>query len=110
MNIGFHHLLYNYKNIGTNLIIKSPAFKTFIDKGVYAAGILGVVVILPQALKIWVDNDTRGVSIITWMGFLFGASFWLFYGIIHKEKPIILTNLAVILADLTVISGLILAR
>lgn len=85
-------------------------FKTFINKGVYCVGFLGILVILPQTFNIWISKNTSGVSLITWLGFLVGSLFWLFYGIIHKEKPIILTNLAVILMDITVIGGLILVK
>lgn len=108
MNIGFHHLFYNY--LKPRLLINNSAFKLFINKSVYAVGILGILVTLPQAFTIWVSKNAGGVSGVTWTGFLVGSSFWLFYGIIHKEKPIIFTNLAVILADLTVVLGLILAK
>ncbi|MBI2315006.1 hypothetical protein HYU93_03050 [Candidatus Daviesbacteria bacterium] len=118
MNIGLYHFLHKHKNLSENILIKeeqvvvsqvhkSKEFCSFIDRGVYAVGILGVLVIIPQILKIWVDKDTNGVSIITWIGFFIGALFWLFYGIIHKEKPIILTNSAVLIADLLVIWGLL---
>jgi len=110
VNIGFHHFLYKYKYPGKDLIISSSTFKTVVNKGVYCVGFLGILVILPQTLNIWISKDTSGVSLTTWSGFLIGSLFWLFYGIIHKEKPIILTNLAVILMDLTVISGLILVK
>lgn len=110
MNTGFHHFLYKYKYLGQDLVIKSSVFKTFINKGVYCVGFLGILVILPQALNIWIDKNTTGVSLTTWSGFLVGSLFWLFYGILHKEKPIILTNSAVILADLSVIIGLILVK
>lgn len=118
MNIGLHHFLHQHKDLSENILVKeeevivkevrqSKEFCSFIDRGVYAVGILGVLVIIPQILKIWVDRDINGVSVITWIGFSIGALFWLFYGIIHKVKPIILTNFAVLIADLLVISGLL---
>ncbi|MFA5933246.1 MAG: SemiSWEET family transporter [Microgenomates group bacterium] len=110
MNIGFHHLLHKYIYSEEKLIANSSKFKYFIDKGVYCVSFLGIFVVLPQTLKIWVDKDTSGVSIITWIGFLIGSLFWLFYGIIHKEKPIIFTNLAGILMNLSIIFGLILIK
>ena len=108
MNIGFHHLFYNY--FKPKALINNSIFKSFIDKGVYVVGLLGILVILPQSFNIWIGKNSAGVSLMTWGGFLIGSLFWLFYGIIHKEKPIILTNLAVILADITVILGLIMVR
>lgn len=118
MNIGLHHFLHKHRNLSENVLVKdeqvivtdirkSKDFCSFIDRGVYGVGVLGVLVIIPQILKIWIDRDINGVSIITWIGFLIGAFFWFFYGLIHKEKPIIFTNLAVMIADLLVISGLL---
>lgn len=107
MNVGFHHLLYKYKYKDIRLIIQNPGLKTFIDRGVYVCGFLGVVVILPQIVKIWVDGNSSGVSLTTWAGFLIASSFWLFYGIIHQEKPIILTNIGLIAADMAVVIGIL---
>lgn len=109
MNIGIHHFLHKYKGLNEDVLIENRNFRRFINRSVYAAGVLGVIAIIPQILKIWVQRDF-GVSITTWIGFLIAAAFWLFYGLIHKEKPIILTNLAVIIADLMVIYGLLFLR
>ncbi|MDD2823157.1 MAG: SemiSWEET family transporter [Candidatus Daviesbacteria bacterium] len=110
MNIGFHHLLNKYKYQGKDLVIKNALFTSFINKGVYCVSFLGILIVLPQTLNIWVGKNTSGVSLITWSGFLVGSLFWLFYGIIHKEKPIIFTNLAGILMNLSIIFGLILIK
>lgn len=113
MNIGMHHFLRKYGKIDQTLeatpVVENRDFRHVINKGVYAIGIFGVIVIIPQIIKIWVDRDF-GVSLPTWIGFLIGASFWFCYGLVHKEKPIIFTNLAVMIADLMVISGLLLLR
>lgn len=110
MNIGFHHFLYKHKYPEQNPLMNNSKFRLLVDKGVYVIGFLGILVILPQILNIWIGKNTQGISLVTWLGFLVGSSFWLFYGLIHKEKPIIFINLAVILADLIVIIGLILVK
>lgn len=109
VNIGFHHLLHKYRYSEEELI-HNYRFKAFVDRGVYCVSFLSILVVLPQIFNIWVGKNTSGVSIITWSGFLIGSSFWLFYGIIHKEKPIIFTNLAGILMNLSIIVGLILIK
>ncbi len=111
MNIGLHHLLhkYGYIDINEDPLIQNRKFRTFINRSIYGVGIFGVIVIIPQIIKIWIDRDL-GVSLTTWIGFLIGALFWLFYGLVHREKPIIFTNLAVIIADLMVILGLLLLK
>lgn len=108
MNIGIHHFLGKYGdlNLKDDPLLQSKRFRAFINRSVYAAGTLGVIVIIPQIIKIWVSRDF-GASIFTWIGFFIGSVFWLFYGLVHKEKPIILTNFAVMIADLMVILGLL---
>lgn len=109
MNIGIHHFLYKYKSLEVESLINNKRFKHFIDRSIYFVGIFGVLVIFPQIYKIWIEKDL-GVSLTTWVGFLFAALFWLFYGLIHKEKPIIFTNLAVISADLMVVIGVLIFK
>ena len=106
MNIGIHHFLRTYKNLDEETLINNREFRHFINRSIYIVSIFGVIVIIPQIIKIWIYRDF-GISLLTWIGFLIAATFWLFYGLIHKEKPIIITNSAVIIADLLVISGVL---
>lgn len=109
MNIGIHHFLRNYKKFDESIPINNVKFRRFINRSIYLVSILGVISVIPQIIKIWVYRDF-GVSLLTWVGFSIAALFWLFYGLIHKEKPIILTNSAVLIADLLVIAGLLLLK
>ena len=109
MNVAIHHFLRKYKDLDEEALVNNQGFRRFINRSIYFIGIFGVLVIVPQILKIWVDRDF-GVSMTTWVGFFICAFFWLLYGLIHKEKPIIITNLAVMSADLMVILGLILLK
>ncbi len=84
MNIGFHHnrkLKQGKKRISQW------------DKLIYFAAAVGPFAILPQILKIWTEHDAQGVSAITWGGYLCGAFFWGIYGYVHKEKPIVISNM-----------------
>lgn len=104
MNIGLHHFLHDHT------ITHHPTFCKFIDRTIYGVGLFGVAIIIPQILKIWVDKQTDGISVTTWIGFLVSSVFWLLYGIIHNQKPIIITNIAAILAHLSVIIGILLFK
>lgn len=81
-------------------------FKNFIDKIIYPVGIIGPLMTIPQLVKIWVGQDATGVSIISWSAYLVIAIFWLFYGTIHKEWPIILSNVLWILMDVAIVLGI----
>ena len=63
-----------------------------IDMIVYAGGPLSVVIFFPQLFKIWFEKNVSGVSALSWAGILGASIFWIIYGIIHREKPIIFVN------------------
>jgi uncharacterized protein with PQ loop repeat len=60
-----------------------------LDNIVLVAGVMGPLMTLPQIHNIWVMKNASGVSPLTWGSFAFFNVFWLLYGLVHKEKPII---------------------
>lgn len=80
------------------------------DKLVYAGGFAGVVFSIPQVTNIWISRNVAGLSLITWLSFLIGTVCWLFYAIIHKEKPMMIINLAFSFLNLLVVIGIILFK
>ena len=81
--------------------------KNLFDKLIYAAAIVGPLVTLPQILKIWMDKSIEGLSIYTWLGFMAISSLWLVYGILHKEKPIIVSSILYFSAYIIIVAGII---
>ena len=66
--------------------------KRIFDKIIYGAVIIGPIMNLPQLLKIWVYKNAAGVSFVSWISFSIISVIWLIYGLLHKEKPIIIMN------------------
>jgi len=77
-----------------------------IDTLVYFAVIFGPLMTLPQVYSIWI-NQHNDVSVISWVSYLIVAVIWLFYGIKHREKPIILVQLLWIALDILIVIGLV---
>lgn len=96
-------------NIRHQNIHKKKKKTKSIDKIIYLAVIMGPIMTIPQIYSIWINKNT-GVSIITWISYLIITLIWLFYGITHKEKPIIIVQSLWIIIDLLIISGLIIIR
>lgn len=82
-------------------------WKKFLDKIIYAVGIAGPILVLPQVFKIWTEKDASGVSIPSWAGFTVLAFIWLIYGIVHKEKPLIVIYVGLVIMDALVFIGAI---
>jgi uncharacterized protein with PQ loop repeat len=82
-------------------------WKRFVDRAIYFMGAFGVVMTIPQGAKIWIGKDASGVSVISWSAYLIGAIFWLIYGVMHKEKPIIFTYSLWIVLYVIIVTGVI---
>ncbi|MDD5193657.1 MAG: PQ-loop domain-containing transporter [Candidatus Nanoarchaeia archaeon] len=78
---------------------------SFMDKLIYLVIATGLIMTIPQVCKIWIEKNASGVSIISWSTYLLLSFFWLVYGFIHKEKPIILSNILWILMYIFIILG-----
>ncbi|OGH58882.1 MAG: hypothetical protein A2725_03995 [Candidatus Magasanikbacteria bacterium RIFCSPHIGHO2_01_FULL_33_34] len=63
--------------------------KRFLDYLIYVICIITPLLILPQIWKIWTTQNAAGISLITYTGLAITNTIWIFYGIAHKEKPII---------------------
>jgi len=82
-------------------------WKKILDVLVYVVGILGPIFTIPQILKIWLEKSAQGISSITWVAYLFGAIILLIYGIVHKEKPLIIMYVLWIIIYVILIVGII---
>ena len=71
------------------------------------AAIIGPLVTLPQLIDIWNKGQDAGVSLVTWSGYLALSVFWLNYGIIKKEKPIIIANSLYLVINSIIVIGLL---
>jgi len=85
-------------------------WKRYLDTIIYAAGIAGPIITIPQIWQIWHHQNASGVSLTSWTGYLFIAVIWLFYGIVHKEKPIIVMYVANIIVQFFVVLGIIIYK
>lgn len=85
---------------------KHNAFAASTDKAVFLVGFFGVIIYIPQLLKIWMERNVSGVSLITWSGFFLGSIVWIFYGIAHKQKPIIYINIIMAILQVVIVVGI----
>jgi uncharacterized protein with PQ loop repeat len=104
---GLHHF-HKRKRVSKEKYPSSSKSKRFMDRAIYGVGIFGPIMTIPQLMNIWVYKNAVGVSVISWTSYLFVAIFWLGYGIMHKEKPIIFTYCMWILLDLLIVVGVLL--
>ncbi len=82
-------------------------YKRSMDKLIYIIAILFPIMLIPQVLKIWIMKTAEGLSLITWISYVVFTIFWIIYGFLHKEKPIIITNLLFLVLHSLIMIGII---
>jgi uncharacterized protein with PQ loop repeat len=82
-------------------------FNNTIEKLAYVAGIASPIATLPQLFQIWISQNASGISLITWVSYLLIVTIMTLYGIIHKEKPLIIMYSSLVIIDLLIIVGII---
>jgi len=83
-------------------------FKRFIDKAVLIFGVIAPLMTAPQAYRVWVDRQVEGLHLGTWSVYFVNAILFTIYGIIHKDKPIIVMQGLFVLMTGLVSLGIIL--
>ena len=67
------------------------------------AGILCAVSFLPQVVKIFRSKNAGNISLLTFSIFSMGVFLWFIYGLLIRDIPIIITNIAVFILALSII-------
>jgi|SRR3989344_972802 len=84
---------------------KNASKKYLIDHVMFIIALVAPIMTIPQLLEIWVNRKVAGVAVATWAAYTFVSFMWLWYGIVHKEKPVILTNLLLLVFDALIVLG-----
>lgn len=64
---------------------------------------------IPQVISV-LRGESSGISLPSWFGFIIFAAFFLVYGVVHRIKPMIITNALWLLVDCLVVAGVIIQR
>ncbi|MEO8174116.1 MAG: SemiSWEET transporter [Sediminibacterium sp.] len=68
-----------------------------------AAGVFTAVAMLPQLIKIIREKKAQDISVVMLLILFCGLAFWIYYGILKKDLPIIVTNLFSLLVNTLII-------
>ncbi|MBD3157122.1 hypothetical protein GF369_04820 [Candidatus Peregrinibacteria bacterium] len=82
--------------------------KNILDRMIYFAGIAGPVMTLPQVFKIWMEKSAEGVALETWVTYLCLSTIWISYGLLHKEKPLVIMYSSYFFIHISIIIGVFL--
>jgi|SRR5213595_500196 len=78
-----------------------------LDKVLPVLSVFTMAMTLPQVWSVWVDQDTAGVSLLSWSAYLLAACLWLVDGLRKRDKTIWVACIGWILMDGAVVVGIL---
>ncbi len=107
MHEGLHHF-HKRKRLERGVNPNAnPSLVLWMDRLITVVAILNPIFILPQLWDVWVDKQTQGVSVVSWTAFSIFSLCWLAYGLVHREKPLILSGLLLAILNGLVVVGVL---
>lgn len=76
-----------------------------VDVTVYVVSIVSPILTIPQIINIYSVQDATGVSALTWGAYTLFSLPWILYGIVHREKVLIVNNTLWFIANASVFIG-----
>jgi uncharacterized protein with PQ loop repeat len=109
MNFGIHALRRRRRSTaGTEQFPHSSKSVRYFDYFMYFVGAIAPLALLPQIIQLFVSHNAAGISVWTWLLLAIMNIFWILYGIIHKDYPVLVTNLGIGIFDLIIVAGVVL--
>jgi uncharacterized protein with PQ loop repeat len=82
--------------------------KNALDLLIYPVAIAAPLALFPQVLQVYQTKDASSLALPTWLILGLLNIIWVFYGVVHKESPIVLTNAILALLNFAVVAGIVL--
>ncbi len=79
--------------------------KRTVDSLMGIVAFVGPLSAAPQVINIFIKQETEGVSILTWVLFMVLAVITLAYGVVHKLRPIIISQTLWLCIEALIITG-----
>lgn len=89
---------------------REKAYIKTLDNLMMIASIIHPLTALPQVYMIYSTQSAEGVALSTWFGFMLLGFIFLAYGIVHKIKPFIVTQILWFTIDALIVIGILLYR
>jgi MtN3 and saliva related transmembrane protein len=88
-------------------MISKHKFLSYYEKYMMCMGVLGQLLFYVQGVKIFVSKSANDVSIVGFALGLISVSSWLLYGILIKNRVLIIANAFAVVGALFVIVGIL---
>ena len=80
----------------------------FLDRFLLIVAVIGPLMSLPQLLKIYLGQNATGISVLSFGLYAFFNVPWVIYGVVHKEKPIVIAYSLWFVSNILIVVGTLL--
>jgi uncharacterized protein with PQ loop repeat len=81
--------------------------KGWLAKLIPALSLFTMAMTVPQVWSVWVEEDTSGVSLLSWGAYLLSGLLWFFYGLQKRDRTIWVACIGWIVLDAAVVVGVL---
>ena len=103
MPTGIHHIHQRKRQHVLSTYPHPQPWVRFLDRLLVVVAVIAPLMTLPQIFRIVSERSAVGVSPWTWGAFAFFNVPWLIYGVVHKERPIIVAYTMWLIVNSTVV-------
>lgn len=94
--------------VNNSRIISRKNATTLIDKICYFASVFMPATAIPQIHQLYTTRDADSLSLLMWVLYLVGVIPFLLFGILHKEKQLVVLNVLWLIVTIVIIVGILL--
>lgn len=105
---GFHHLRRRARVSRGEPFPARSLWKRGLDRFMYAVAFLTPLALFPQIYQLYKTHETGGLSFSTWLLLALVNLLWTVYGVVHKDRHLILANSLLFVGHLVLLAGLLL--
>lgn len=87
------------------MVVKRQAKPKLVDRLTYIIAIVEPIITIPQVYVIFHDKTAAGIAISSWIGYQIFTVIWLWYGIFHKERVIVIYQILWLVMQTAIIIG-----
>jgi uncharacterized protein with PQ loop repeat len=110
MSLGVRHVSRRRKIRPKGFPTRESILKDALDILIYPVAIIAPAALVPQVYKLYTTQDVSSLSLPTWATLGCLNIVWLFYGWVHRERPIIITNASFMTLHFAIVMGILMFR
>ena len=69
----------------------------------FFAGFCTTIAFIPQTIKAWKTKSTKDISLLMFLIFITGVIFWLIYGVLLSELPLVIANAVTLVLAISIL-------